>query len=267
MIALFDDMPACIEQVFAALFRIFQQREVGGYKIRDNVLLCATGNRVEDKAGAQDIPTALANRFVHFNLKIDTDEWRSWAIDKDIAEEIVAYVRVMGIKALHNFDPNAGMLAFPTPRSVAKAGDLVKAIGYNNTANLRLALIGCCGEGWATEFMSFLKVRNKLIPATEIIKDPENARVPAEKDIDVMFATITSLTYHIKRKPIAAEALAALRYTTRLPHKEMGIVLARDIVMGIIMKSDDSKFRAGVLGAPEFRDMMPQFRKYLVETT
>ena len=144
MIALFDDMPACNEQVFAALFRMFQQREVGNLKIRDNVLLCATGNRVEDKAGAQDIPTALANRFVHFNIKIDTDEWRQWAIKADVAEEIVAFVRTIGIKGLHNFDPSAGFLAFPTPRSVAKASDLIKAIGFDNTHDLRLALVGCC---------------------------------------------------------------------------------------------------------------------------
>lgn len=266
MVALFDDMPTCQEQVFAALFRMFQQREVAGHKIRDNVLLVATGNRVEDKAGAQDIPTALANRIVWFHLKVDPDEWRHWAMKEDVVEEIVAYVRVKGIKSLYDFDPNSGFLSFPTPRSVAKASDLVKAISYDNSTDLRLALVGCCGEAWGTEFMAFLKVRHKLIPAAEIVKDPENARVPKENDIDVMFSTITSLTYHIKRKPVAAEAIAALKYTLRLPHKEMGIVLARDIIMTIVMDSKDTKFRAGILGSKEFREMMPEYRKYLKDT-
>lgn len=262
MVALFDDMPACQEQVFAALFRVIQQREVAGLKIRDNVLLCATGNRVEDKAGASDLPTALANRFVHFSLAVNNDEWRHWAIAHDVVEEIVAFIRTNG-KQLHNFDPNSGFLAFPTPRSVAKASDLVKAIGYDKENDLRVSLIGCCGEGWGTEFMAFLKVRHKLIPPQDIVKDPEGCRLPAEADIDVMFATITSLTYHVKRNPKIKDAIACLTYATRLPHKEMGINLARDIVMSIVMNSNDTKFRAGVLGSKEFSEMMPEFRKYL----
>lgn len=263
MIALFDDLPACQEQVFAALFRLFQQREVAKHKIRDNVLLCATGNRVEDRAGAQDIPTALANRFVHFQLKIDTREWRDWAIKNDIAEEIVAYVHRNGVKALHNFDPSAGFLAFPTPRSVARASSLVKAIGYDNTSDLLAAMIGCCGEGWGTEFMAFLKVRNKLIPAEKIVKDPENCKVPAEKDIDVQFATITSLVYYLKNKPVVEETVAALKYASRLPQKELSIVLSRDILISIVLDDKNAKFRAEILGSKEFQRMIPEYRKYL----
>lgn len=44
MIACFDDLPHGQEQVFASLFRFFRNREVGGYKVRDNVHLCGTGN-------------------------------------------------------------------------------------------------------------------------------------------------------------------------------------------------------------------------------
>ena len=265
MVALFDDMPACQEQVFAALFRMFQQREVAGRKIRDNVLLCATGNRVEDKAGAQDLPTPLANRFVHFNLRVDADEWRTWAIQNDVCEEIVSFVRVNG-NMLHRFDPGSGELAFPTPRSVAKASDLCKAIGFDNTGDLRPALIGCCGEGWGTEFLSFLKVRDKLIPPAEIVANPEKARIPKENDIDVIFSTITSLIYHVKKNMKAREAINALIYAPRIPHPEMGIIVARDIVMGIVMHCENDEFRSGVLGAPAFRDMLPKFRKYLKDS-
>lgn len=265
VIALFDDMPACNEQVFAALFRLFQQREVGGHRIRDNVLLVATGNRVEDKAGASDIPTALANRFVHFNLAVNADEWRTWAFQNDIDENVISFVRANG-SYLHNFDPNSGFMAFPTPRSVAKASDLVQAIGIDNKAALRVALIGCCGEGWGTEFMAFLKVRNKLIPPEQIVKNPEGCKVPAEGDIDVMFSTITSLTYYVKKTHKPENATACLRYAVRMPSKEMGICLARDILLGVVMASDDAAFRAKVLGSKEFQEMMPNYRKYLKVT-
>jgi len=263
-VALFDDMPACKDEVFAALYRMFQQREVGGHKIRDNVLLCATGNRADDRAGAQELPTALANRFVHFVLRVDNEEWRHWAIQHGIVEEIVAFIRAKGDR-LHDFDPNSGFVAFPTPRSVAKASDLIEALGMKNTADLKLALCGCCGEGWSTQFIQFQKVRDQLVPAAEIVKNPETVKVPDKTAIDVMFATITGLTYYLRQKPSVQNIVNALHYTKRLPHTEMSIVLAKDIVIDIVMESEDIQFRTDVLTNEEFRTMMPAYRKYLKE--
>ncbi len=274
VVACFDDLPTANENVFAALFRLFQQRQVGGHQIRDNVLLCATGNRVEDRAGASELPTALANRFIHFNIKMNSEEWREWAIDENVDENIVAYVRARGGTALHNFKPDSGPVAFPTPRSVTNASGIVQAIGLEGDMKaLTIALVGCCGEGWATEFMGFLKNRHKLIPATEIVKDPVKCRVPKEGEVDVMFATITSLIYYLKRemhskdeakvKKLVKDCCAAIKYTERVPHKEMGVVLARDILKGIIVKHESMEFRAAIMGSDEFNSMIPAFEKYL----
>jgi len=265
MIALFDDMPACEERVFAALYRIFQQREVGGRKIRDNVLLCATGNRVEDRAGAQELPTALANRFIHFTLRVDNNEWRQWAMKNDIVEEIVAFIRTKP-DALHDFKPNEGFMAFPTPRSVAKASDLVHAIGYNNEEDLSVALEGCCGQGWSTSFMAFQKVRYKLVPPDEIVKDPEKARVPDSSEVDVTFATMTSLVYYLRSHLGEKEVINGLHWSTRLPQREMGISLAHDIMTNVILEmKDDSDLRSKIMGSDVFRNVLPTFQKYLRE--
>src|SRR3970282_1664272 len=50
----FDDLPAGNEAVFNSLLRFIHNREVAGVKIRDNVFICATGNRSEDRANARD---------------------------------------------------------------------------------------------------------------------------------------------------------------------------------------------------------------------
>lgn len=265
LLVLFDDMPNCQDQVFAALFRLFQQREISKRKIRDNVVLCATGNRTEDNSGAKEIPTALANRFVHFNLKVDVEEWREWAVSSAIVPELVAYVKTRGIKVLHDFDPSAGFLAFPTPRSVAKASDLIKAIGYDNSSrgDLTVALAGCCGEGWATEFTSFLEIRDRIVPVSEVIKDPENARVPSERDIDVTYALITSLVYHLNNNLNANEAIQMLKYSTRFPQKDLAITLAKDI-LNVVNKKGDVDTRVKVTGNKIFREIMPKYSKYLI---
>jgi len=86
VIALFDDLPASIEQVFNALLGVIGGRVVGGRPIRDNVLLCATGNRAEDKAGAQEIGTALSNRFIHFEIRLDHEDWVEWAFEHRVSQ-------------------------------------------------------------------------------------------------------------------------------------------------------------------------------------
>ena len=149
VVAVFEDLPACHPQVFNTLLRFMQQREVGGRKIRDNVFLAATGNRVEDRAGAALIPTALANRFLHFSLSTSAEEWSQWAMMNGVDPLLISFVDRKGISALHNFDPTTGFLAFATPRSVVMAGHAIQAIGHENTHALEIALSGCCGSGWA----------------------------------------------------------------------------------------------------------------------
>jgi len=74
-VALFDDITTANSQVFAAYFRLFQQRQIARIPIRDNVILIGTGNRVEDKAVANDLPSPLANRMYHIDVDVDDKAW------------------------------------------------------------------------------------------------------------------------------------------------------------------------------------------------
>lgn len=77
-IILFDDVVAAHFQTQTAFFKGVHEGKWGGLHQRDNVMVVACGNRVEDNAGANDMPTALANRFEHCYAKPTTDDWLAW---------------------------------------------------------------------------------------------------------------------------------------------------------------------------------------------
>ena len=263
-IATFEDLPACNEQVFAALFRLFHEREVGGYKIRDNVLMCATGNRSGDRAGAQELPTALANRFVHYELGVDSDEWCRWAMLNSIDPIVIAFISQTGGKQyLHNFNPDSGETCFPSPRSVAKASMLYKIFG--DQPNLLMAsLAGCCGENWASTFINFAQVKEKLIPVKDIFNDPDNARLPNSKEIDVCLAVISTILCALAENPKDfTNFSAAYKYAIRLPHRDLGIRLAHNTSVILQELDEFCAFFSCPIGKETLIKSQAVFGKYL----
>lgn len=237
MVAVLDDLPSCNPHVFNALLRPLCNGEVAGSKIRKNVLLAATGNRVEDRAGAAQIPTALANRFMHFSIRIDTNQWVDWATQNSIDPYIISFIERTGARALHSFQATAGFMAFPTPRSVAMASNVLKALGTENTNSLNLALTGCCGGGWSSEFMAFLRYKDSVIPVEEIFKNPSKVKVPAERDIDISFITVNNLIAALLDNFTVERAKAFITYICRINSEEIAIVATKKFLRAI-MESD-----------------------------
>ena len=246
-----DDLPASETQVFAALFRLIQKHEVAGWKMRDNVLLVATGNRVEDKAAARELPTALNNRFVHLNLRFNLDEWRYWAVLNGVMPQILGFIQV-NPQWINDFDPSKSEAAFATPRSVVTASQIQQALGLHHP-DLFIALAGCCGEGWAHHYTAFLKHAEFLVPPEEILKDPKTARIPKDEEIDILHSTIAALTFAIMQKPSIERVKAAITYACRMTFKEASTLLVRDIVKGSIEKNQDLEFSNALFSSDEHR--------------
>jgi MoxR-like ATPase len=117
MILFFDDLPTAHEQVQAACYRLFLDREIGDLKLRDNVRILAAGNRPDDAAATHDMPTPLGNRMLHLYARPNPDVWQKWATDEgNIHPWIVGYIRSHPDK-MYTFNPDAAEKAFASPRS------------------------------------------------------------------------------------------------------------------------------------------------------
>ena len=226
-VACFDDLPACPDQVFAALFRFFYERHVGEYRVRDNVLLCATGNRATDQAGAKELPSALANRFVHFELTCDYEEWVRWATQSSVDPLVIAFIRSTHGRMLHQFDATRGEVCFPSPRSVASASLLYQAL-ESEPRLLLSALAGCCGDGWAAAFLTFSQLKEKIVPVEIIFASPDSAAVPQE--IDVTYAVMSNVVCALARDATAEKLRASLRYASRIPEQDIAMRWVLEIV-------------------------------------
>ena len=70
-----DEMNSAAPAVQAAAYQLILNRRVGEYKLPDNVMIVAAGNRDADKGVTYRMPAPLANRFVHLELAVNFDDW------------------------------------------------------------------------------------------------------------------------------------------------------------------------------------------------
>ena len=111
-----DEMNSAAPAVQAAAYQLILNRRVGQYKLPDNVLIVAAGNREADKGVTYRMPAPLANRFVHVELAVNFDDWFAWAVENKIHNDVVGYL-TFSKKDLYDFDPKSPSRSFATPVS------------------------------------------------------------------------------------------------------------------------------------------------------
>ena len=61
--------------------QLILDRKVGSYSVPDDWYIWAAGNRKEDRAAVFDMPSPLANRFVHLEVEPDFESFKAYALD------------------------------------------------------------------------------------------------------------------------------------------------------------------------------------------
>jgi hypothetical protein len=172
-IIMFDELSDAPRNLQSCIYKVVLDRKIGKEPLPEEWIPCAAGNRREDRAAAQSLSTALANRFGHIHVRPDYKCWKKWAFSHGIDEMLIGF---LGFKEdlLHSME-GADLLAFPSPRSWAKASRVMNA-----RPELRFrALCGLVGEGAAIEVQNFLNLV-KLPDLADIIRDPMKTEIPDE---------------------------------------------------------------------------------------
>ena len=76
-----------------ALCGVIYDRRAGQLELSDQLYIIATGNRTEDKSGANRITSKLANRTRRFDFQENLDDWTEWALDNDIDPVLIQFLR------------------------------------------------------------------------------------------------------------------------------------------------------------------------------
>ena len=188
-----DEMNSAAPAVQAAAYQLILNRRIGQYKLPDNVLIVAAGNREADKGVTYRMPAPLANRFVHLELAVDFDDWMQWATENHIHADVVGYLN-FSKKDLYDFDPKSPSRSFATPRSWSFVSELIEDDDDENTTTDLVS--GSVGEGLAVKFMAHRKVASKLPDPTDILEG--KVKECETKEISAMYSLTVSLCYELK---------------------------------------------------------------------
>src|SRR3954452_19269383 len=87
-----DELPACAPDVQKAFYSLLLERRIGEYQLPADTWVVAAGNRAEDKALVRTISSALINRVLILNVRIDVPEWLVWARANKVRDDIVTFI-------------------------------------------------------------------------------------------------------------------------------------------------------------------------------
>ena len=74
------------------------------------------------------MPTPLASRFVHLEIRVDATDWCAWGAANGIAPEVLFFIQ-MRPELLHAFNPQSTEKAFPCPRTWEMVSNIVHRRG------------------------------------------------------------------------------------------------------------------------------------------
>ncbi|MXY41548.1 MAG: MoxR family ATPase [Rhodospirillaceae bacterium] len=172
-----EELPSAVPMVQAALYQLVLDRKVGEYELPEGASLIACGNRENDRGVVHRMPTPLASRFVHLEIRVDAEDWLAWGAEHGIAPEVLFFVS-MRPELLHVFDPQSNEKAFCCPRTWEMVSNVVNRRASLDASVERALFRGTVGEAAAVEFSAFLKVWRELPHPRAVLDDPANAVVP-----------------------------------------------------------------------------------------
>jgi hypothetical protein len=188
-----DEMNSAAPSVQSAAYQLILNRRVGKYQLPDNVVMVAAGNREGDKGVTYKMPSPLANRFVHLEMRPDFDAWQRWAVQNNIHKDVVGYVS-FAKQDLFDFDPKSSSRAFATPRSWTFVSQLLES---ELPTNIETDLVaGTVGDGTAVKFMAHRKVAGQM-PNPRDILDGKVKELKV-KEISAMYSLTVSMCYELK---------------------------------------------------------------------
>ena len=188
-----DELTSGAPSVQAAAYQLVLNRKIGNYALPDNVVIVAAGNRESDKGVTYRMPTPLANRFVHLEMRVDFDSWVDWAVVNKIHRDVVGYL-TFAKGDLYDFDAKSSSRAFATPRSWTFVSELIAdKMDANTMTNL---VAGTVGEGLAIKFMAHRKFAQKMPNPTDILKGKVTGL--EVREVSAMYSLVISMCYELK---------------------------------------------------------------------
>jgi len=228
---LLDEFTKGSEPVKNMLHPMLNEGRLGDVMLHPDTIVFLTGNLGSDGVGDM-LRAHSRNRISVVNVsKPNAEAWINWGIDHGIAEEMLAFVHQYPHTMASDLDPaqndnpyiyqpKKNQTAFFSPRSAAKASNIVRARKNLDTDSVIAALSGTCGESFARDFQAYLEFSDQLPSKEAVLKNPTSAPIPtspAAQSIIVFGAiswiekaTMPVFLKYLQRFPVEWQAVFAV---------------------------------------------------------
>jgi hypothetical protein len=202
-ILFYDELPQAPKSVQSAYFQIIHDRVAGEVPIPNGVYQMAAGNDVNSLGDYNHPSPALANRFVHYDVHCNFDEWFKWGLETNpvtgegnIHTDILLFHKFTNGELLHRFDPTTDeSMAFPSPRSWEFVSDMMDT----PREFLFATIAGAVGHSAALQLNTYLSVLAELPNPLDIL---EKGNMHHPKDMQKQYALIGGVLSAYKNDPV-----------------------------------------------------------------
>lgn len=167
-ILLLDEFNRARPDVLQAAFQLVLDRQVGIQKILDSWFIVAAGNLGdEDRTDVVEMDSALKNRFIHFRVEVNLDDWLSWAQPAGVHADIITFIQSKPSYLYHiaNEDDNI----FITPRSWEKFSDILNQNADIDPGVITSTIGPDIINGAAGHFMKYLESK-EIVSGKDVVE-------------------------------------------------------------------------------------------------
>ena len=194
-VLILEELSDASMQMQNPLCRVVLDRYAGQMQLSEKLFIIATGNRIEDKSGANRMSTKLGNRMCILEFESNLEDWCKWATDAQLPRSLIQFIRFRP-SALNDFKPDR--VINPTPRSWEMVGRTPQFTNDKHLSLYQRTISGFVGDGPAAEYVGYLNVVNELPDFSALIKDPEH--YPISDKLNIVYATLMKLIDMIDTK-------------------------------------------------------------------
>ena len=210
-----DELPNAPKATQNALLQLLLNKRIGTYELPANTIILAAGNRAQDRAAVHEMPTPVRNRFAHYTLEANVDDWVRWAMNHGVHDSITSFIR-MRPSLLYSTDGTD--YAFPSPRTWTMLDRKLPHMADD--------FYGCSsmiGDGPAGEYLSYKAIYKDMPDIDTIIEKPSTTTVPT--DTSILFAVSGALA----SRADSDNFTDIMRFVRRMP-AEYQVITVRDSI-------------------------------------
>jgi len=197
VVVLIDELPQCVPAIQNAFSQLLIDKQMGDIKLPEGSIVIATGNRKEDRAATNNMPSHVTNRVMHLEVDRNSEDFFDYAKRNGFESSIIAFLRFKP-DCVYTFDAKNNQDPYATYRSWEFVDRVLKT--EPDEILLPEVLRGLVGDA-AREFIAFRHLCADLPDLEQLLKRPDTFEVP--RNTGMLYALATGLAKHVNKDTVS----------------------------------------------------------------